>query len=644
MELKREDMERILNSTAGECAIYRMEDGLETVMYSDGIPVSSGYTREEYDALTAGNPTAVILERDRAYVEKTLAAYLSGSGKNECSYRTVRKDGSVIWIHAKVNRIGEENGFPLILAGFTNISLESEAYAELLDQINVIVYISAADTHELLYANQAALDFWKKGNTYAGKCCYDFIRGRKDPCPWCSIPKVENGSFHADEVYDPEMNRYFQIDCKCAKSFGRDAYTVFSQDITDSVREKKDTREQYRKTLKEQLDLTREALNTAENANRAKSLFLTNISHDMRTPLNGILGYTGLALKTGNPGEITDYLNKIKASGSMLLDLVNDALQLSLIENGKLSLNYEPVNSLALLNHILIPIAELAREKQVSFIINKEKVPDITIRADRLNTQKIFLNLLNNAIKFTPGGGTVTFTVEPLEEPERGNNCKFIVEDTGIGIGSDFLPILYEPFTQEHGNGSLGEGTGLGLSIVHQLLNLMGGRIEVSSTRGKGTRFTVYMNFNRTDEKISGNQDEAEERRKNGLYGKKVLLCEDNYMNAEIARKLLEQRGLEVQIVQNGRDGFHAFLNSGEEEFSAILMDLRMPVMNGYEATEAIRNSNRRDARDIPIIAMTADTYEADVRRCLSVGMNGHVAKPVDPDKLFRELERFIGI
>jgi CheY-like chemotaxis protein len=285
--------------------------------------------------------------------------------------------------------------------------------------------------------------------------------------------------------------------------------------------------------------------------------------------------------------------------------------------------------------------------------------------ADRVNVQKIFLNLLSNAVKFTPAGGTVTFKVATQVQEQAAKNSPpetesaaaktaglpviathFVVQDTGVGIAADFLSHIYEPFVQEKGmNTDASKGTGLGLSIVKSMVELMGGTINVASVKGHGTTFTVDLPFapapaDAAAKTVTASQ--APEQITALLQDKQVLLCEDNLLNSEIAKRLLEAKGMVVTCALNGQEGVDTFARSAPGKFAVILMDIRMPILNGLEATQAIRKLARPDAAGVPIIAMSADAFTEDVKRCLAAGMNGHIAKPIEVDKLYGEIARVL--
>lgn len=374
-------------------------------------------------------------------------------------------------------------------------------------------------------------------------------------------------------------------------------------------------------------------------AMKAKSTFLSNMSHDMRTPLNGILGFTSLALDADNREEARGYLEKIMISGNLLKDLITDTLDISRIESGKYLLAPEPVKVHDLLEEVLVPIRSAAEARKIKLVVDEGGLDSLWVNIGVLSARKILLNLLSNAVKFTPENGTVQLLLSRLDPPAGRYNCRVVVSDTGMGISKAFLPYLFEPFSQERHSATT-TGTGLGLSIVKRLVGLMGGTISVESEQNRGSVFTVLL-------PVSAIQPPPEESHAGpdipAFRGRRLLLCEDNALNREIAEALLGKEGFEVDCAEDGRAGLEKFRQSIPGFYSAVLMDLRMPVMDGYAATAAIRALDRADAASIPIIAMTADAYSEDIRRCLSSGMNGHVSKPVNAHVLIAEIARCMG-
>ena len=383
------------------------------------------------------------------------------------------------------------------------------------------------------------------------------------------------------------------------------------------------------------------AVEEMQRSAEARNSFFANISHDMRTPLNAILGFAALAEKDDvSETDRRAYIAKIRSSGTLLLELINDTLTISKANSGKLELKPKPVRSRELFESIIVPIRQAAAKKDISFTADYSGAVDRTILVDELSIQKILLNLLSNAIKYTPEGGHVSIRLFNDPPESRDPDSVIVVSDDGIGISPAFLPHVFEPFSQEKRRGYESVGTGLGLSIVKQLVDLMGGTIAVQSEEGKGSVFTVRLHFEEAQTPAAPRA--ALSAAGTDLAGRKVLLCEDNELNREIAVALLADRGIAADPAADGRAGVAKFGASAAGEYAAILMDIRMPVMDGYEATRAIRGLDRPDAVTVPIIAMTADAFEEDIRKCLDAGMNSHIAKPIDPDTLYRTLAAFI--
>ena len=383
------------------------------------------------------------------------------------------------------------------------------------------------------------------------------------------------------------------------------------------------------------------ALMVSETANRAKSMFLSNASHDMRTPLNGVIGYTELALVTEDQNRMLDYLRKIKESSRILLELIQDTLDLSTIETGNYVLHKQTVSCAEVVRGIVTAIEPAAIAKGIIFSVDNSKAIMADINIDIHRVQEILLNLLNNAIKFTDAGGKVELAIECVGSTDRVIHDKLIIRDTGCGISKEFLPKIFEPFAQEHNwDGKRIGGTGLGLPIVKRLVELMEGRIEVKSELGKGTKFTVYLDFERA--KKCEHQEAQMLSNLDKLKGKRILLCEDHPLNADIAVRLLERQGMQVTVAKNGKIGVEIFQKSTPDFFQLVLMDVRMPIMDGLEATKAMRASARDDARRIPIVGMSANAYDEDFQRAREAGMNDYIAKPVMPMILYNTLAKWI--
>ena len=369
--------------------------------------------------------------------------------------------------------------------------------------------------------------------------------------------------------------------------------------------------------------------------------FLANMSHDIRTPMNAIVGYTNIA-KThqDNPDTVSDALDKIGSSSHYLLSLINDVLDISKIESGKMQLSYAPCDLAALFRRIKDITALQAQNKSLIITYCYESVQHCMVNVDELRLEQIIVNIISNAIKYTPPGKTVDLIAEEIPLTGGKNKYRFIVRDTGIGIKEDYLPHIFESFTREERTTvNRIQGTGLGLAITAKIVEMMGGTISVKSKLGEGSEFTVELELEPLETDSQANADNSENI---DLAGHRILLVEDNAINAEIARMILEQYGAEVQQSENGEIGLEALQEKGPGYYDAVLMDIQMPVMNGFEATKAIRALGGAYATALPIIAMSANAYDEDVRDCLAAGMNGHIAKPFNPDELLRVLHRFI--
>jgi signal transduction histidine kinase/CheY-like chemotaxis protein len=387
----------------------------------------------------------------------------------------------------------------------------------------------------------------------------------------------------------------------------------------------------------------------AEKANAAKSEFLSRMSHDIRTPLNGIVGMTYLAEKENTSPVVGDYLSKIDSSSKFLLSLVNDILDMSKAESGEIRLHPEgyPCDELSsYLSAVFSPLAT-SKHQTLAFEVpaDEKQVPLL----DRLRVNQVLFNLLSNAVKFTPEKGQIACKMSQTDTSDGHCEVTYTVSDNGIGMSPEFLKVIFDPFTQEERNDNIrqSQGTGLGMAIAKRLVSAMNGTIGVTSVRGKGSTFTIVLPAETITREAYRAQKEAvhqeSDSESGSLKGKRILLCEDNSLNQEIARKLLNAKGIEVTVAKDGSEGVALYQASAAKPYDLILMDLRMPNMTGYEATEAIRSSTLKDAKSIPIIAMTADAFGEDVQKCLASGMNAHIAKPIDPESLYETLLKYLG-
>ncbi|WP_368276779.1 ATP-binding protein [Coprococcus sp. RTP21204st1_G4_RTP21204_210225] len=393
--------------------------------------------------------------------------------------------------------------------------------------------------------------------------------------------------------------------------------------------------EEANKNLKKAKNIAIEALQTAENANKAKTDFLSNMSHDIRTPMNAIIGIISLIRhNAGDKEKVIEYADKIAISSQHLLGIINDVLDMSKIEAGKTVFKYSDFSILDSIEELNTIFHSQANEKNQSFIITKENLKHEWVNGDKVHLMQIFSNLLSNAIKYTQEGGIIQFIAEESEtNSSTYGKYHFIVSDNGMGMSADFKETIFDAFTRaESSVTNKIQGTGLGMAITKNLVESMGGTIEVESEPNHGSSFEVILNLKIVENRVvsSTEQIEMHETDSDILDGMRILCAEDNELNAEILMELLKLEGAECTICENGKRILEAFEQSVPGEYDMILMDVQMPVMNGYEATKAIRRSSHEQAKTIPIIAMTANAFSEDMQHSLSAGMNAHISKPVD--------------
>ena len=427
--------------------------------------------------------------------------------------------------------------------------------------------------------------------------------------------------------------------------------------------EKEESRRKLEKSLlreqaqKDELAESKKALVTAlaeaERANKAKTVFLSNMSHEIRTPMNAILGLNTIAASDPTASsEVKKHLEKIGSSARHLLEIINDILDMSRIESGRLTLKNEPFNFSRAIDQVNSIIGGQCKDKGLAYKCTLNGHFDECYVGDAMKLKQILINILGNSVKFTHEGGSVNLEVAEDSRSDGKVVLKFIASDTGIGISKEFLPHIFDTFSQENSSaaGSYGS-TGLGMAITKSIVGLMDGTISVESEKGKGTTFTVTVTLAESAAKAS--ETTGGEETQNGcaaqndsagtdLTGCRILLAEDVPVNAEIVKMILGMRKIEVDTAENGKIATEMFAQHDPGYYAAILMDMRMPVMDGLEATKTIRSMERSDAGTIPIIALTANAFDDDVQRSMQAGLNAHLSKPIEPAALFRTLEELV--
>ena len=397
--------------------------------------------------------------------------------------------------------------------------------------------------------------------------------------------------------------------------------------------------------LRQAQDIAAEALQSAERASKAKTDFLANMSHDIRTPMNAIIGITTLMKnELHQPEKLAEHLGKLENSGQLLLGIINDILDMSRIESGKTTLNVEKMNLPQQISQLDSIIRQQAGQRRQTFTVNTHLQHE-NVLADPNRLNRVLMNILSNAVKYTPTGGHIRFEVDELPRNEHYARYRFVVQDDGIGMSEAYQKTLFDPFTREERSGTNKvQGTGLGMAITKNIVDLMGGSINVESTTGKGTRFEVVLEFPIDAEADTVPEAQVlpeEEEETSPLSGMKFLCAEDNAINAEILEMLLEANGASCTICSNGQEIVDAFASVKPGEYDMILMDVQMPVMDGLEATRRIRSGENPLGRIIPILAMTANAFLEDMQKSREAGMDEHLSKPVDIAALEQTVKRF---
>ena len=377
----------------------------------------------------------------------------------------------------------------------------------------------------------------------------------------------------------------------------------------------------------------------ADAVSQAKTDFLSRMSHEIRTPLNAIVGMTSIARNVVDDRDrVLECLDKLETSNQYLISLINDILDMSRIESGKMELNVQPMDMEDFVRSLEGMMRPQAEQKGLRFIVENRCCQGLALVTDRLRLEQVLINIIGNAVKFTGEGGDVVFSITPEEGSSGGQRLTFSVKDTGIGIASEAMDSIFNAFEQAEKNTSVKYGgTGLGLAISSRLVQMMGGTLGVRSVLGEGSEF--YFTLTLPIGKLDGQTPRSREPEHHDFHGKRLLVVEDNLLNQEIAQSLLEMEGFLVETAENGQAALDAFGNHEPGYYNAVLMDIRMPVMDGIEATRRIRTMERPDSRTIPIIAMTANAFDQDSRKSLDSGMNGHLSKPIRVEELLRMLD-----
>lgn len=633
-----------------------LEEGHPFLYISNRFLAILGWTREEIRTIFDNKFDNMLHPDDRNlssdYVTRILDTRGHGSAKDQI-YRLLGKDG-YHWVTDATTLVksGNQTFFQGNITDFTDFVKAKEKKEQEIELQREIIKGLGKEYFSVLAVEldkDRVLSYRESGEN--GKIISDFCR--KCGNRWSKIiPSYAemmvsdntNGEF--ENQLGLETLRSQEKDYSMTYEFKLETGINYHQVRVAFVKKKDGTRmavvgtrniDSLIKKERMQEEKLKKAYVAAENANKAKTEFLNNMSHDIRTPMNVILGYNHLMKSQLTESKQLDYQKKIEQSGKLLLAIINNVLDMARIESGKIKVdeNYERVGEVV--DEIISTFSSEAEEKEIH-LSGSMKVTHRNILCDGTKIREIYVNLVSNAMKYTPRGGNVTITVEELPcEKEGYMKVKSEIKDTGIGMSKEYLPTLFEPFSREQ-NTTIGRigGTGLGMPIVKKMVDLMGGSIEVASELGKGTVFTFTLMHKIADRKFYSQKTEAAETSEMGknLSGKHVLLAEDNDLNAEIAVTVLEETGIVIERVEDGIQCVNRVVQMSPGTYDLILMDIQMPNMDGYKATRCIRRLDDKKKAEIPIIAMTANAFAEDRKKAFDAGMNGHIAKPIDIEKL----------
>ncbi len=665
-----EQLAAVLGGVKGGLVICKNKPGYPYLYISESAAAMQGYTPAELMKVTKSLAVQNIHEDDRSEVEQTVYRELEKNGAHLIKYRMYHKDGNEIWVSVYAKIVSFTERKPLLYAFFQDITEQEVARQQLMYEQNIFrgaimqnsVLNFVADVTEdsilddfllpdgkrhlsdlgysvpapLNKMNRWFLDTFKiQILTPGGEAYFDSAE----------IERMYRNNITTDsvELYLGTIDAYFRLRPLLSENPVNGHVMCFCSCYNI-------TAEKQAQNMQEQA--LRNALSAAQQANRAKTIFLNNMSHDIRTPMNAILGYTGLAQKHVTDAEKTaGYLQKIEQSGTHLLSLINDVLDMSRIEAGKMTLNREKESLTEIIRETCTMIENEAAAKQLVFTSNTDAIRRSDILCDKLRVKQVLINCLNNAVKFTEPGGKVDLSVTQMEDTESGwGNYHLEIADTGIGMSDEFRQRIFQPFERAETSTVSGiQGTGLGMSICKSIVDNSGGTIAVESKEGVGTTIIIDIAFPYSEQEMADGQTQqkpddqtAVEQNSTELQGVRILLAEDNMMNREIAVELLEEMGAAVTTVCNGRNAIQAIKDAHSDTYDLILMDIQMPEMDGYTATRCIRALPDKEKCSIPIIAMTANAFEEDRQMALEAGMNGHISKPVDVNILIPEIRRVL--
>lgn len=672
LQQKQQQMEVVLHSVNGGVKSSNDDDTYSYAYISEELPGMFGYTMEEFKKFTGNNAMGMVYPPD---LPRALAdcneCFKDGNPTYSTKYRVPCKDGSLKWVMDSGRKTKTPEGNTIINSIYLDITKDEEArqselnherrtkqqYYDLLSSINsnyyfiYLVNLEDGSGIPLRLPETECAVF----TSYSTNGLYDIeplVRSHFHPDDSAKI--LEHFSLSGLRRQKKDRHIDFALECRSRLFDSEYRWTAFNSTLlaqSDGYHQiiltLRDIHEDKLKELREQQAL-QEAFDAAKAANMAKNEFLSRMSHDIRTPMNAIMGMTAIAGKyLDDKDRIQDCLAKITTASNHLLNLINEVLDMAKIESGKLNLLEEDFSISAMLQELLDLINPQLLVKKHHFTLTKAPELRDNVLGDKLRLKQLLLNILANAIKYTPPYGSISLEVRETHSRLHDTiGYEFIITDNGIGMDSEFAAKIFEPFARaSDSRTSEIEGTGLGMTIALNIARMMNGTIDVQSTLGKGSAFkaTVYL---RPHQQIRSSKASAPAAGIDSLHeiscrGKQVLLVEDNELNLEIAVELLKYAGLNITTAKNGLEGLDKFKAAPPGTYALILMDIQMPVMNGLEAAKAIRALPVKDAQTVPIVAMTANAFPEDIAATLQAGMNEHLSKPIDLEQFHSILQKW---
>ena len=664
-------LQQIIGQMPGGFFVYRADETEEMLYVNDVLlDIFGCETRQEFWDLTGGTFWGLVHPDDRDAIEASITAQVAESSRNldHVEYRITRKDGAVRWVDDYGRLVHTKDAGDVYFVLIRDITELHEARAENVRRAEVIEGLSVDfKSIYLVDLQTGSMRPYRMNSEYFQAISAELGGADNQPANWSEIlpiyadryvipadrerylneisaetirkrlltEKAYIVNYRCKDVENPENMIYMQMSVVLIPNGGSVRRVVVGyRDITEETMR---VQREMSDKMRMELELERE-----KNANEVKSAFLFNLSHDIRTPMNAIMGFTDLAKRhISDTAKLKDFLEKSDEASRHLLSLIDDLLEMSKIDAGHTALKAEACDLREQLTVTLDMIRIQADKKGVA-LEEKIDLPDGQVMLDAGRFRRVMGNLLDNAVKFTPEGGTVTLSAQRKQVSESGYaRYEFIVADNGIGMSKSFMERLYRKFERESSSTKSGQsGMGLGLSIAKRLLDVMGGSISVESVKGKGTSFTVDLPMKLVDAAPATETESAPESAAGD--GLRILLVEDIEINRMLAETILEEAGFEVESVPDGCDAVEAFDKHPAGYYDLVLMDIQMPVMNGYEATRAIRGMERDDAKTIPVIALSANARDEDKRMSMQSGMNNHIAKPFDVANLISTINEHV--